>query len=51
LTKEGVQIDREELQEESKGLKSLLAEKMDSGADLLVVGTEQEDEQGLREVA
>ena len=30
---------------------ALLAEEMDSGADLLLVGTEQEDEQRLREAA
>src|SRR5918997_131526 len=30
---------------------TLLAEEMDSGADLFMVGTEQEDEQGLRAAA
>ena len=30
---------------------TLPAEEMDSGTDLLVVGTKQEDEQGLREAA
>jgi hypothetical protein len=46
LTKEGMHIDREKLQEEPKYPRGSSCRKssMDSGEDLLVVGTQQEDE-------